>query len=70
MDFGHLIIVERSRALPGNILVYRSQALPGNEYHEALPPVFGVEAEPLYIPSQALPGNEQKREKYKVHITY
>ena len=70
MDFGHLIIVYRSRALPGNILVYRSRALPGKEYQEALFPVFRVEAEPLDMASPAVPGNEQKREKYKVHITY
>ena len=63
------MIVYRSRALPGNILVYRSRALPGNEYHEALPPVFGVEAEPLDMPSQALPGSKnEKNTKYILRI--
>jgi len=65
LDFGHLIIVDRSRDLPGNILVYRSRDLPVNEDHEALPPVFGVEAEPLDMPSPAEPGSKnEKNTKY------
>jgi hypothetical protein len=65
LDFGHLIIVYGSRALPGNILVYRSRDLPGKEYQEALFPVFGVEAKPLDMPSPAEPGSKnEKNTKY------